>query len=488
MKIILFSSPTVQPDFDFIATVPNLGIASIAGNINDICSVHVADVHALKKKNHMAFLESAVRKHRPDMIGLSCMSFQYHDALAMAKKAKEMDVMTVMGGYHPTLMYREIAQTADSVYIDFMVRGEGEATFRELVKSLDGGQFDAIDGLSYRDGDTYVHNPPRGLLNLDSVRLPDRESRLITKGFRAFGRPIDGIETSRGCVQGCKFCSIHHMYGQTFRTYEIERVIQDIGKAEAAGARSILFTDDNITLNPRRLMGLCDAIVENGLDHLHYLTQASARGIAYSPEVARSMAKAGFTFTFLGIENVLTRNLEFFNKGNMSNDAEVAVRNLRAHNIIVSGGLIMGTPDDTREDMWNNFRAARDMKIDVPIFYIATPYPKTELRQEMIDSGLVTNTDDFTRYDGLTANIRTKHMSDREIQFETWKMAARFYDRYWKNYTTIPRIYPAWFAKKAAILSLKYVRRKLLRFLGLKKTEDFFDEDCKARTYNMSVY
>lgn len=488
MKVLLFSSPTLQPDFDFIATVPNLGIASIAGNINDICSVHVADVHALKKKNHLTFMESAIKKHRPDMIGLSCMSFQYKDALEMAKKAKEMDVLTVVGGYHPTLMYQEIADSPDSGYFDFIVRGEGEATFRELLESIDKGQFDAINGLSYKHGDEFVHNPPRPISNLDSILFPDRGSRLITKGFNAFGIPIDVVETSRGCVQGCKFCSINHMYGQTFRTYEIERVIADIRRAESDGARSILFVDDNITLNPKRLIELCNAIVDNGLDHIHYHTQASAKGIAYSPEVARKMAKAGFKFTFLGIENVLQKNLDFFNKGNMSNDADVAVRNLRENNIIVSGGLIMGTPEDTKEDMWNNFKGARDMKIDVPIFYISTPYPKTELRKEMLDMGLVTNVDDFTRYDGLTANIRTKQMTDREIQFETWKMAAQFYDSNWKNYTTIHRTYPLWFAKKSAILSVKYIRRKLLRLLGLKTIEDFFEEDCKARTFNMSVY
>jgi anaerobic magnesium-protoporphyrin IX monomethyl ester cyclase len=246
--------------------------------------------------------------------------------------------------------------------------------------------------------------------------------------------------------------------------------------------------DDNITLNPKRLIELCNAIVDDGLDHIHYHTQASAKGIAYSPEVARKMAKAGFKFTFLGIENVLQKNLDFFNKGQMSNDADVAVRNLRENNIIVSGGLIMGTPEDTKEDMWENFKAARDMKIDIPIFYISTPYPKTELRKELLDMGLVTNVDDFTRYDGLTANIRTKQMTDREIQLETWKMAAQFYDSNWKNYTTIHRTYPLWFAKKATILSVKYIRRKLLRLLGLKTIEDFFEEDCKARTFNMSVY
>ena len=128
------------------------------------------------------------------------------------------------------------------------------------------------------------------------------------------------------------------------------------------------------------------------------------------------------------------------------------------------------------------------MKIDVPIFYISTPYPKTQLRQEMLEMGLVTNPDDFTKYDGLTSNIRTKQMSSKEIQFETWKMAGQFYDSNWMKHTTIRKTYPLWFAKKTAVLFLKYARRRLLRLFGIQDIDDFFKEDCNARSYNMSVY
>ena len=122
------------------------------------------------------------------------------------------------------------------------------------------------------------------------------------------------------------------------------------------------------------------------------------------------MGEAGFDGVFLGVESINKRNLEFLGKGRMSNDAEKAVQYLHDNNIIVSTGLIGGNPDDDEEDLWENFSLARRLKVDFPIFYISTPYPKTEMRAELEEMGLVTNSD-FTRYDGLHANLKTRHLS-----------------------------------------------------------------------------
>ena len=73
-----------------------------------------------------------------------------------------------------------------------------------------------------------IHNPARPLLDVSEIKMPNRDARLITKGFNSLGIPIDSVETSRGCTQGCKFCSINIMYGRKFRKFPIERVISDI--------------------------------------------------------------------------------------------------------------------------------------------------------------------------------------------------------------------------------------------------------------------
>jgi radical SAM superfamily enzyme YgiQ (UPF0313 family) len=483
MKILLLSSPVVQPDFDRIARLPSLGLVSLAAHVDDLCTVHVADIHGMKC--HREYVRKIVGGY--DLIGLTAMSFQYQEALELAKIAKETGAKTVFGGYHPTLAHEEIGQTQDARLIDYIIRGEGEATFRELVTALvEGRDPKDISGLSYHrdegrgtESGPMVHNPARPLLKVDEIKMPNRDVRLITKGFDSLGVPIDSVETSRGCTQGCKFCSINLMYGRNFRKFPIERVIADIQDAEAHGAGSIFFPDDNITLDVKRLEQLCQAIIDAGLTHLRYKTQASASGIASSRRLVEKMGQAGFDGVFLGVESVNKRNLQFLGKGRMSDDAQKAVQFLHDNNIIVSTGLIGGNPDDDAEDIWENFRLARRLKVDVPIFYISTPYPKTQMRAELEEMGLVTK-NDFTKYDGLHANCKTKHLSDEEIQYITWEMNARYYDWDWFRYNKVKRLYPKWFLMETLRLAPFYAKRKIALALRLRSRKDFFREDLES--------
>jgi anaerobic magnesium-protoporphyrin IX monomethyl ester cyclase len=480
MKVLLLSSPIVQKDFDRIARLPNLGLASLAAHVDDLCTVHVADIHGLK--NHREYVKGIVNGY--DLVGLTAMSFQYQEALALAAIAKEAGAETVFGGYHPTLAAEEIGESPDAKLIDYIVRGEGEATFRELVEAqLSGKSPRGILGLSYHqeegNGKKMVHNPPRPLLKVEEIRMPKRDARLITRGFYSFDVPIDSVETSRGCTQGCKFCSINLMYGRHFRRFAIERVIEDIRDAQAHGAGSIFFPDDNITLDPRRLERLCQAIIDAGLTHLRYKTQASASGIASSKHLVDKMGEAGFDGVFLGVESINKRNLEFLGKGKMSNDAEKAVQYLHDNNIIVSTGLIGGNPDDDEEDLWENFRLARRLKVDFPIFYISTPYPKTQMRAELEEMGLVTSSD-FTRYDGLHANLKTRHLSEEQVAYITWQMNARYYDLEWLRYNKVRKLYSRWFAGEVRRLAPFYARRKLDLALGRRTPQDFFREDLAS--------
>jgi len=486
MKVLLLSSPIVQKDFDRIARVPNLGLVSLAAHAQDVCTVHVADIHGLA--DHREYVRRMVNGY--DLVGLTAMSFQYREALELAGIAKDAGAKTVFGGYHPTLAYEEIGASRDAALIDYIIRGEGEATFRELIEALQSGKnLKDILGLSYHRDEQkdkavqtapqMVHNPPRPLLKVEEIMMPYRDARLITKGFYSFNVPIDCVETSRGCTQGCKFCSINLMYGRRFRKFSIERVIEDIRDAEAHGAGSIFFPDDNITLDPKRLEKLCQAIIDAGLTHLRYKTQASASGIASSKHLVDKMGEAGFDGVFLGVESVNKRNLQFLGKGRMSDDAEKAVQYLHENNIIVSTGLISGNPDDDAEDIWENFRLARRLKVDFPIFYINTPYPKTRMREELQEMGLVTR-NDFTKYDGLHANLRTKHLSDEEVQYIVWQMNARYYDLHWLRYNKVKRLYPRWFAGEMLRLAPFYAGRKMDLLLARRTRQDFFREDLES--------
>jgi radical SAM superfamily enzyme YgiQ (UPF0313 family) len=128
------------------------------------------------------------------VVGLSAMTFQFDTLLRVARLIHAFDptIKLVAGGYHASLMAREVAADAEELPLDFMVRGEGEATLRELVTELEKPAPDlgGILGLSYRQGQEWIHNPNRPLLELDTLSLPRRQARLANGLFLEM--PTDG--------------------------------------------------------------------------------------------------------------------------------------------------------------------------------------------------------------------------------------------------------------------------------------------------------
>jgi radical SAM superfamily enzyme YgiQ (UPF0313 family) len=248
-----------------------------------------------------------VRDLQPDVVGLSIMTFQRKTAFKVIDLLRSLrpEARVVVGGYDPSLAPE--AYAADGSGVDFVVRGEGEATFSELLRALEAGtSVDRITGLSYRDGDGFHANPDRPVRRLEDGELkqPRRDARVL-RGYTLLGRQVDVIETSRGCTFDCSFCSIIEMRGRNFHVFDFDRVLDDIRDARAHGATALFIVDDNITLNVKRFEALCRAIVDAGLNTIDYTVQAMTSAIANAGEsLAPLMRKAGFRYVFLGIENV----------------------------------------------------------------------------------------------------------------------------------------------------------------------------------------
>ncbi len=415
MRVLLLAMPDVASSFDRVMRLPNLGLVSLAANIEG------ADVRVLDLVLHPRAVGRAVRRalveFEPDLVGLSAMTFQYDTAKQVAGIVREErpEARIVLGGYHATLAYEEIAADPGAGVFDFLVRGEGEGALNELVRALGGGGgHENIAGLSHRTDGSFTHNPREPLLPLGSLKRPDRRARLAT-GFHYFGRRFDVVETSRGCTRACRFCSIHRMYGSGYRRYEIDRVIADIAAAAEAGAEGIFMVDDNINLEPGRVGELCEAIVAAGLDRLEYISQADVGGFHRAPELAASMERAGFSGIFLGIESVNSDDWRFLRKSNPLATTREVVSNLRGHGIGVAGGFILGNPSDDAATIKAAFRNARTVGLDHAIMWCLTPYPGTEVRSDLMAEGLITNPSDYRRYNGYICNIRTRHLSHRQL-------------------------------------------------------------------------
>lgn len=416
MKILLLAMPDTVDFIDIATRIPNLAIISLVGNLPGQ-EVKVLDL-VIHKPRIRQVLEDALATFRPQLVGLSAMTFQFPTLLKVAGLVRRFDpgIHIVAGGYHASLMAQELT-TGEDLPLDFIVRGEGEATLPELVAALENATPDLsrIAGLSYRVGARWEHNPDRPLLDLEQIRLPQRDARLANQFF-FLDMSMDVAETSRGCPYNCKFCSINRMYGSTFRRFAVDRIIADLHDIRRRGAQAVFFVDDNITYDVDHFRQVCQAIVRHGLNDLWYLTQVTAVGIARNPELVADMDRANFRAVFVGFESMEPSALKEMRKPTSPDVNRQAAALLHRHRMGVIAGCIVGYPDDTAESVRRQFAQIWTLKPDAIYAQILTPYPKTALRQELLDAGLIVNLDDFKNYNGFLSNIRTRYLSCRELQ------------------------------------------------------------------------
>jgi radical SAM superfamily enzyme YgiQ (UPF0313 family) len=434
--------PDVMPQFPPRAwRPPSLSCGLLAANTPKH-NVLVADL-CLRRDNVAGAVREAVRTYQPRLVGFSAMSFQYDTALQCARLVKKEfpGVLTALGGYHGTLMYMEISEGEDGPTFDFIIRGEGDKSFAELADAVAGNQdYTKIRGLTYRaDGEVY-HNAPRPLEDLSQLAFPKRDAR-IWKGYGYYNRPLDVLETSRGCVMPCTFCSMQKMYGRTFRAYSLDHVIADFRDSKAHGTRAIAIGDDNFTLDTPRFIELCERIVAEGLNDILYIIQASSHGIARSPRLVEVMDQANFRIVFLGIENVSEKSLRHMKKGDIVERTREACRMLHDHRIMIVGGMIIGHPWDNEDEIRENYEFFDSLDIDFYGDQIITPYPKTLSRDEAVKGAYVVNPSDFRWYNGYWANVRTDHLTSDQLLFQRWKY-RRMYSTFYKTTKAFKQNFP----------------------------------------------
>jgi radical SAM superfamily enzyme YgiQ (UPF0313 family) len=500
MNVLLLSMPDSFEHTPTIAMrMPNGALASLAGNVDAHHRVAIADL-VLVQSAVPETVERLVRSIAPDVVGLSVMTFQRHTARKVIAlvRALRPEARIVVGGYDPSLASHLYEDPAFGV--DVIVRGEGDHTFRELLRAIEsGGDLAAIPGLSYRVGDRFVRNADRQASHLgEDVRPPNRAARVLT-GYTLLGRPIDIVETSRGCTYDCSFCSIIEMRGRNFHTWSFDRVVADIADAKARGARAVFIVDDNITLNVARFKGLCRAIIDAGLNDIDYLVQAMTSAIASSGgELAQLMRQAGFRYVFLGIENVLDQDLAFLRAKAKNVQREggravgsatlTAVKLLRRHGMLVVGGLIVGSPDDTHESIEANLEFARRY-VDWPYIQHPTPYPGTPMTKDFRDRNLIVN-EAVEEYDGTTAVVRTEHLGAEDVEFMRWRaerwmkvrhMPSTFAHDPWFVLTHWPRMLQHTFRGSTlqTWLGLESEREAFRRYKAIRRRErEFFPSDA----------
>jgi len=415
-RILLLVANFKTTGYDFYdSAFPPLALEYIAAYVEDLVDVKIIDSKAANL--NLLQVKKKIIEFKPDMVGLSVPVTSAIDVvLDHAKVAKLYGATTVIGGWHPTLA---VDQTLSSPWIDMLVRGEGEFTFRELIEK---GSPENVNGLSYKKNGKVIHNPDRPhLKNLNELRLPARH--LVEEyNYKIFNMNCDAIETSRGCPQACKFCSTNVVYGRTWRARSVESIIQELEiVAKNKKITDVFFVDDNILVNMRRVGRLCIEIIKlkrtgRIRKNLHFFFQGRLDSMARRPRIIRLMAEAGFWLVLVGVEATDDKRLKAINKGCKMDQIKKGIEVLHKNGIIVMGNVILGVNiNDTLDDILNCINITGRLTLDLPSFTLLTPFPSTGFYEEMKEKKLLL-TEEYSQYNWLNAVIKTNNLTPEELR------------------------------------------------------------------------
>ena len=426
MQILLLSPPTISAVKAVVGTTgPPLGLAYLASMVRDAHDVRIVD--SLAEDYNYGDVERIIKKYDPDVVGITSTTSMIPDAYVIAKIAKRYNenVKIVMGGPHVTFLPERTFQ--ECPYIDFIVRGEGELTFRELINSLErDGDPSNILGLSINLRDKVRNNPPRPLIkDIDTIPMPSYDLLPMEK-YQANGVRFGTVMTSRGCPFNCAFCSSSLQFGKRWRGHSDSRVIEELKHLhEKYRIREIEFLDDTFTLNKHRAIRIARRIVKEGLD---ISWSASSRVDTFTEEVAEAMKKSGCHTIYFGIESGSRKTLNFIGKGITPEQSISAVKKAKRHKLRALGSFVIGFPEETKEDIKKTIKFSKKVGVDFAQFTIATPYPGTRLWKYASAKKLIL-TFDWRKYTTLDPVMKLKNFTSQQITKLLQKAYISFYLR-----------------------------------------------------------
>lgn len=373
-------------------------------------------------------IRKKIQRFQPDVVGISCLfTIQAKSAYRIAEIARECDpdIITIMGGAHPSAMTDEVMQQGT---IDFVIPGEGELTFYRLLQAIEkGDDFGRIPGIVFNQDGQLVQTPPADfIMNLDELPMPARHLLPMEKYFE-MDRPhgtatrykrSTPIITSRGCPAKCTFCSIHTVWGREFRGRSGQNVVEELKLlADRYQVKEIQIEDDNLTYNKPRAHELLDKVIAEDLD-LSFTTPNGIAAWVLDRPLLEKLRKAGFYRLTLAIESGNEQVLhDIVRKPLKLKKVREVVAMSKDLGFELDTFFVVGFPGETKEQIQDTFDFANSLDVDNAKFFIATPYPGTELYQIAQEKGYLNK--DFDFHNGLSftkGQISTEDFTSTELE------------------------------------------------------------------------
>jgi radical SAM superfamily enzyme YgiQ (UPF0313 family) len=362
----------------------------------------------------------ALQRFQPDVVGVTALSVQVYNALAILRTVRQLDerIVTVVGGHHATLLPMDFQQPE----VDIIVCGEGAFTFAALLQRLERGTEPSdVPGLWYRRNGVFTHTGARNdIMRIDELPLPDRR---ITQRYRHryvhfWWRPAGLMRASAGCQYRCAYCPIWKAAGGRWTYRSPARVAEELAGIPEG---FVYFADDNMFFDRERMGALARAIRERGIRKEYFLF-SRADAVVKCRDMLPAWAELGLRQVFLGLEAADVETLKPLNKRTNAATNEEAVRLLMSNGIDPLASFMV-FPDFTPDDFDRLYDYVERLGVYYCEFSILTPAPGSDLYERSREQ---LTTGDYRYFDYMHPVLPTR-LGEREFFRQLARLYARTY-------------------------------------------------------------
>ncbi len=455
---------TYHPYTQFTHVHP-LGVMMIAA----VARERHPDVHVLDMKVEGWTPQQALARLvelQPKVVGLSAMTYEAGCMHELAKLIKaELGAIVVAGGPHPSVAAEDVLKDEA---VDFVVRGEGEMTFAELLDGVAAGRtdFSACMGLSWRRDGVVVHNPDRPPPSeLDQLPFPawdlidHAKYHTVPRGGVIYAhKEFATMFSSRACPWRCTYC--HNSYGKTFRERSAEHVLAEIDLlVNRYGVKELVFMDDIFNFRPERAKKIARGIIDRGYK-LALTFPNGFRGDILDEELVDLLKRAGMYRCMVAVESAVPRIQKVMKKNLKIEKVQRIVDYIAKRGVMVHGAFMLGFPSETEQEMQTTIDWAANSSFHTAAFFRVIPFKGTELFQQVEHAGYSLPTD-WSAYEPYQTDINLSSVPEERI-FKLRKAAyRRFYlrpARMWRIFKLIPNK-----SNMLPFLTLLFARRAYAR-------------------------
>lgn len=399
---------------------PQVSLAQLAAILKPEYTVEIIDANALRMG--WPEFEKLLEEKRPKYYLTQVTAPTLKNDMYGVFLAKALGAKTMAFGTHVTPMTLETMRPFPA--LDFVLRGEPEATIRELLDRLEGKRpsnpkvakivaetsqlqtrrigvdlvsdqfpvapektpYATILGLAWRnEGGEIIINPDRPFIpSLDDLPIPhhemlplDKQRMPMMKGAFTF------IVTSRGCPAGCKYCIKHVSYQNSVRVRSAENMCDEIEYLNKLGIYNIHMYADLFTVNREHVITFCEELIRR---NIKIKWTCNSRVDYVDEEMLTLMGKAGCWLISWGIESANEQVLKMARKGYKKEQAFKALKWSKAAGIKNWGYFIIGLPGETEESILETIAYAKELPLDIALFHVAAPYPGTPFFYEVVEN------------------------------------------------------------------------------------------------------